>query len=226
MSTPQSSSRNYRVYGTRSLLILTTIAICFQAGCTRKPEGADPTPRATTASTSSSPSSGLSASPSAGRPTPGELRQITITGAVDRTSGIASPGVDLKIEGPFAPTAMRGELFAQGIYPVHVVVSAPGPSGPVDLALISLPEAPFEVKVDLRGSGEDEIIVTNTSFGGAAGTRVRFSPTTFTGTDGPFIRKARQRSMDDVEVKVSGREVAQVKCPIDRECEIRFEFRR
>jgi hypothetical protein len=153
------------------------------------------------------------------------LRQITITSAVDRTSGIASPGVDLKLEGPFTPTTMRGELFAQGIYPVDVVVSAPGPSGPVDLAMISLPEAPFEVKVDLSGSGEDEILVTNTSPGGAAGTRVRFSQMIFAGAEG-LLRRARQRSVDDVEVKVNGRELAQVKCPIDRECEIRFDFRR
>jgi hypothetical protein len=153
------------------------------------------------------------------------LRQITITSAVDRTSGIASPTVDLKLEGPFNPTTMRGELFAQGIQPVDVVMTAPGPSGPVDLAMISLPEAPFVVKVDLSGSGEDEIVVTNTSPGGAQGTRIKFSPTTFAGADGP-LRKARQRSVDDVEVTVSGRELAKVKCPIDRECEIRFEFRR
>ena len=222
MSTLQTGSRSDRAHVTRSLLIVTAITICFQAGCNRTPETGSPTPPAT----ASSPSTAVSSSPSPGRPTAGELRQITITSAVDRTSGIASPGVDLKLEGPFTPTTMRGELFAQGIFPVDVVMSAPGPSGPVDLAMISLPEAPFIVKVDLAGSGEDEIIVTNTSPGGAQGTRVRFSPNTFVGADGPFLRKARQRSVDDVEVTINGRELAKVKCPIDRECEIRFEFRR
>ena len=136
-----------------------------------------------------------------------------------------SPSVDVKLEGSFSPTNLRGEFFSPGPNPVDVVVSATGASGPVDLATIALPEAPFTVIVDLTGSGEDEVVVSNAPLAGTPGTRVRFSQMTFAGADA-LIRRAAQRSVEDVEVNVNGQELAKVKCPMNRECEIRFEFRR